>query len=299
MIVPPPREPVRVSSFVRRDARLDAGLRDVADASGLGDAVALALGKLDEGSGTVTFGSYRGSVALYPASVVKLFYLACLEDHIARGELRATDELRRAEQDMIRQSTNDATALVLDTLTGTTGGPELASAALKAWMTKRAAVDRWLDARGFDGVIARQKPWNEGPYGREKQGYGPKNEWRNAATAESCLALMAGIALGKWHPPESRTRMLDLLNRRRQPTAGEEPDYQATTFLAARLPKSWGVWSKAGWTSEVRHDVALVRPPSGPRWVVVVMTKGHSGDETLVGRLGRSALQRLAPDLFL
>ncbi len=294
----PAGPPVAVSSFVRRDAALDAPLAAVAAESGFPGDVALAAGRLDERTGTVTLGAYRGGERLYPASVVKLFYLACLEDAFARGTLKPTPELRRAEEDMIRRSTNDATALVLDTLTGTTGGPELPPRALRAWMARRGAVDAWLAARGFTGVIARQKPWNEGPYGRERQGYGPKREWTNAATAEACLATMAGIALGVWHAPEARTRMLGLLDRRRTLAAGEEPDEQATGFLAGALPKSWRVWSKAGWTSAVRHDVALLKTPAGAQWVLVVMTKGHSGDETLVGRLGLAAMRRLAPEAF-
>lgn len=171
--------PMLVSTFAFRDPALDAPLKEIADTTGFPDDIALAVGRLDPVKRRVTYGSFRGGQSFYAASVVKLFYMAALEDAFARGSLKLTPELDRAETDMIRESTNDASALVLDTLTDTTGGPELSPKALRTWMRKRKRVDEWLKSRGFTGVVARQKPWNEGPYGRERQGYGPNFELRN------------------------------------------------------------------------------------------------------------------------
>ena len=243
----------------------------------------------------MVFGSFRGGESFYPASVVKLFYLAALEDALARKTLRLTPELGRAETDMIRESTNDATGLVLETLTDTTGGPELPAKELKAWMRKRNRVNEWLTARGFTGVNANQKTWNEGPYGREKQGYGPKMELRNAMTAESGLQMMAAIDLGIWHAKPQRTRMMDLLDRRANQTGAGANDYQTKGFVGGDLPAAWPLYSKAGWTSATRHDVLITETPGGQRLVLCVLTKGHSADEALVGRLGLAAIRRLAP----
>lgn len=65
---------------------------------------------------------YRADEPIYPASVVKLFYLAAAQHQLESGQMPDTPELRRALRDMIVDSSNDATALVLDMLTGTTGG---------------------------------------------------------------------------------------------------------------------------------------------------------------------------------
>src|SRR4030095_5364834 len=82
-------------------------------------------------------GSHRGKEQIYPASVVKLFYLAAAHHQIATGELKSTAELERALHDMIVESSNDATHYVVDALTGTTDGPELDEPALAEWMQKR------------------------------------------------------------------------------------------------------------------------------------------------------------------
>ena len=284
--------PILVSSFARHDPALDTPLREIAEATGFAGDVAIAAGKIDSTARTVTYGQYRGEQSFYPASVVKLFYLAKLEDDIAVRKLRLTPELERAETDMIRESVNDATGLVLETITDTTGGPELPPKALAEWMRRRERVNDWLGARGFTGVNARQKTWNEGPYGRERQGYGPTMALRNAMTAVSGLGMIAGIDLGLWHGATGRERMMSLLNRRDPKATGN----QVTGFVGEVLPQEWPLWSKAGWTSAVRHDVLVTVTPGGERLVLAILTQGHAGDERLVGRLGKAIIQRIAPE---
>ncbi|RYG40951.1 hypothetical protein EON79_21685 [bacterium] len=284
--------PVRVQAFARHDPALDAPLREIAEASGFPDDLAFAAGRIDPKTRTVTYGAFQGEAGFYPASVVKLFYMAKLEDEIAKGKIRLTPELDRAETDMIRESVNDATGLVLETITDTAGGPELAPKALEAWMRKRARVNDWLTTRGFTGVNARQKTWNEGPYGRERQGYGPGMELRNVMTAVSGLQMMTAIDLGLWHPAAQCERMLGLLNRRDPKATGN----QVAGFVGEVLPKEWPLWSKAGWTSAVRHDLLVTVTPKGDRLVLAILTKGHAGDERLVGTLGKAILKSLAPD---
>src|SRR5262245_3522963 len=69
--------------------------------------------------------NYRGSEQIYPASVIKLFYLVAAHRWMEDGKLKDTDELRRAMRDMIVDSLNEATGYIVDSLTGTTSGPEL------------------------------------------------------------------------------------------------------------------------------------------------------------------------------
>ena len=87
-------------------------------------------------------GSHRGGEQIYPASVIKLFYLAAAHRWMEEAKLTDTPELRRAMSDMIVHSYNEATHYVLDVLTGTTSGPELPEAEIKEWFDKRNAVNR-------------------------------------------------------------------------------------------------------------------------------------------------------------
>ncbi len=94
-------------------------------------------------------GSFRGDVAIYPASVVKIFYLAAAHRWMEDGKLKDSEELRRALRDMIVDSSNDATHYVLDSITGTTGGAELPEAEMKIWGEKRNAVNRYFIFAGI------------------------------------------------------------------------------------------------------------------------------------------------------
>ena len=126
----------------------------------------------DRATGTVRWGGFNETKTHYPASAIKLFWLAYARHRIAEGKLTQTPELDRAMHDMIVDSVNDATALVVDATTETTGGPELPPRELDRWIARRQAANRWYDSLGYTGVNASQKTWNEGPYGRERQGYG-------------------------------------------------------------------------------------------------------------------------------
>src|SRR5438552_2355373 len=52
---------------------------------------------------------YRGSEQIYPASVIKLFYLVAAHRWMEDGKLKDTEEFRRALRDMIVDSLNEAT----------------------------------------------------------------------------------------------------------------------------------------------------------------------------------------------
>ncbi|MEO8378844.1 MAG: serine hydrolase, partial [Acidobacteriota bacterium] len=61
------------------------------------------------------------------------------------------------------------------------------------------------------------------------------------------------------------------------------------------LPAGSRLWSKAGWTSEVRHDVAYVELPNGRKLILVIFTRGTADDVTLIPAITRSVLAELGP----
>ena len=71
-------------------------------------------------SSALPSGSFRGDVPYYPASVVKMFFLAYYESEKEKGRVKDTPELVRAVKDMIAVSSNDAAGFVVDSITGTT-----------------------------------------------------------------------------------------------------------------------------------------------------------------------------------
>src|SRR5207244_7487957 len=53
--------------------------------------------------------SFRGNERVYPASVVKLFYLGAVHRWLEDKKIQETDELKRAVRDMIVDSSHDET----------------------------------------------------------------------------------------------------------------------------------------------------------------------------------------------
>jgi hypothetical protein len=238
--------------------------------------------------------SYRGGVPIYPASVVKLFYLAAAHRWLEDGKLADTAELRRALRDMIVDSSNDATAYVVDLLTGTTSGPELPDADLQIWFDRRNAVNRYFAALGYTDINANKKPWGDGPYGRETQARERFEPKRNMLTTDATARLLADLATGRC-VSAPRSREMLLLLTRDPATTSTDPLLQAR-FSGPSLPPGAKLWSKAGWTSETRHDATYVELPGGARYVLVVFTVGHATQHELIRDIARTIAEQMAAE---
>ena len=227
---------------------------------------------------------YRGAEPIYPASVVKLFYLAAAHRWMEDGKLADTPELRRAMRDMIVESYNEATHYVLDALTGTTSGPELPPAEMIDWVERRNAVNRYYVGLGYAHINVNQKPWCEGPYGRDRLFVGEKYDNRNALTTDAVSRLLMDIAQGKSVTAQRSQEMMKLLERDYTAPA-TDPEDQAHGFSALALKPGAKLWSKAGWTSSTRHDAAYVEWPDGRRAVLVVFTTNHANERMIIPSL--------------
>lgn len=234
---------------------------------------------------------YRGSERIYPASVVKTFYLAAVHRWLEDGKLADTGELQRAMRDMIVDSYNEPTGYVVDLLTGTTSGPELAPAEFAAWLEKRNAVNRYFTSLGYEHINLNRKTWCEGPYGREKQlaNQAPPDH-RNWLTTEATARLFTELVTGRVVSPPRSCQMLELHARR---PFDPEADVQSREYTGAALPPGAKLWSKAGWTSEVRHDAAYVELPGGERFILVTFTVGHSKDKEIIPAMARMVIEGL------
>lgn len=232
--------------------------------------------------------SYRGVERIYPASIVKLFYLVAVHEWLNQGMIQPSEELDRAVRDMIVDSSNDATSLVLDVLTGTTSGPELPSAPFETWKQQRNIVNRYFQSLNWvelESINVNQKTWCDGPYGREQAFVGKLRENRNMlttiATARLLHSLIGGVAVS----PERSQAMMALMRRSLAPQdLAADPENQVTGFLGGGVPQSSQVWSKAGLTSQVRHDAAYIELPNVRPYLLVVFTEGklHSQNEAIL-----------------
>jgi beta-lactamase class A len=235
--------------------------------------------------------SYRGQEVIYPASVIKLFYLVAAHQWIEDGKLADTAELRRAMRDMIVESFNEATHYLVDLLTGTTSGPELPPDELKTWFEQRNAVNRYFTSLGYTGINANKKPWCEGPYGRETQAIKAFDPKRNALTTDATARLLVEIVTGQAVSAARCREMLELMKR--DPSAEtKDPDDQAK-FTGPALPAGARLWSKAGWTSETRHDATYVELPDGHKFVLVTFTVDHANERGIIQTIAREVIRGL------
>jgi beta-lactamase class A len=232
--------------------------------------------------------SFRGNERVYPASVVKLFYLVAVHRWLEDGKIKETDELKRAVRDMIVDSSNEATQYVVDVLTQTTGGYELPPAEMKKWQEKRNSVNRYYNSLGYTNINVNQKTFCEDAYGRERISRGPNGENRNKLTTEATARLLSEIVTGRAVTPQRSARMMELLKRNFTGTSSDADD-QGHGFSGIALQGVEGarLWSKAGWTSTTRHDAAYIELPDGSKFVLVTFTTDHANEREIIPTIAR------------
>ena len=240
--------------------------------------------------------SFRGNERVYPASVVKLFYLGAVHRWLEDKKIQETDELKRAVRDMIVDSSNEATQYVLDVLTQTTGGFELPAKKMEQWQYQRNAVNRYYSSMGYANINVNQKTFCEDAYGREKVSRGPKGENRNKLTTDATARLLSEIAMGRAVNQTRSTQMMELLKRDFGGDSKDRDD-QGHGFTGIALQGMAGakLWSKAGWTSTTRHDAAYIELPNGARFVLVIFTTDHAAEREIIPTVARVVIDGLGP----
>ncbi len=238
--------------------------------------------------------SFHGDERIYPASVVKLFYLVAVHRWLEDKKIEQTPELTRAVRDMIVDSSNEATQYVVDVLTHTTGGYELPPKEMEEWQYQRNAVNRYFSSLGYTNINVNQKTFCEDAYGRERVSRGPNGENRNKLTPDATARLRMEIATGKAANAMRPAAMMELL-KRDYTGQSSDPDDQGHGFTGIALQGRPGfrLWSKAGWTSTTRHDVAYIETPDGAEFVLATFTTNHANEREIIPTVARVIIDGL------
>jgi beta-lactamase class A len=238
--------------------------------------------------------SFHGNERIYPASVVKLFYLVAAHRWLEDKKIEQTPELTRAVRDMIVDSSNEATQYVVDVLTHTTAGYELPPKEMEEWQYKRNAVNRYFSSLGYTNINVNQKTFCEDAYGRERVSRGPNGENRNKLTTDATARLMMEIVTGKAANAARTAAMMELL-KRDYASQSSDPDNQGLGFtgIALKGREGFRLWSKAGWTSTTRHDVAYVEMPDGGKFVLATFTTGHANEREIIPTVAHVVIEGL------
>ena len=107
-------------------------------------------------------------------------------------------------------------------------------------------------------------------------------ENRNMLTTDAVARLMHSIVGGAAVSGDRSSQMMALLNRDLNlagvtPNPGEEN--QVNGFLGSGLPSGSQIWSKAGWTSQVRHDAAYIEFVDRQPYLLIVFTEGTANSQ--------------------
>jgi len=240
-------------------------------------------------------GGFRADESSYPCSVVKICFLSYYEARKESGKLTDNPELVRAVKDMITVSSNDATGFVVDSITGTTSGPEIADAAEWAkWKARRDVVNDWYRARGYTNLNANQKTFCEDAYGRE-QAFRDGGKNRNRMSAAEAARIFKEIAQGEVAGPALTEEMLGLLSRDvAAEKAFDDMELEDARLAGRGLPKGSRLWAKSGDAYDYHHLVGRIVLPDGSEFVLAVFTKGVKDVPGIIPRVYEKVAAHLA-----
>ena len=115
-------------------------------------------------------------------------------------------------------------------------------------------------------------------------------------TTNATARLMTEIALRQAVNPTQSEKILELMKRNWEADS-KDKDNQATGFTGIALKnlnlKGTKLWSKAGWTSTTRHDVAYLETPGGLKLVICVFTTNFANEKYILPQIAEVILREL------
>jgi len=270
------------------DARLDAGGPVLEP-----EQVHVAVIDIDSPGGARA-AEYYGLVPVYPASVIKMFYMGFVYDLAARGEMALNAEVNGKLYQMIHSSSNAATAWIVDAWSGVRHDRAMSADDYTHFAEQRNACNRWLATIGLGEVVnANQKTWvtpippGEEQFLRDGALEGPYTN-RNSMTAMGAARFLQLIAESRLVDAASSAAMRELMAR----------DVRSQPYLARRIaggaPAGAVVFGKTGTTSRTFHDAAVVTLANGRRYAIAVLITGRGSKGSVIRDVTAGVLDAFA-----
>ncbi|HRD41614.1 MAG TPA: hypothetical protein PLI52_02470 [Prochlorococcaceae cyanobacterium AMR_MDS_5431] len=147
--------------------------------------------------------------------LVNLFYAVAVEVWLQRQWLEEDIEIYRALSEIGSTMSNDATSMIIDLLTGTSGGLKIHNHNKKDWYEQRQLLNNWLrelDWPELAGSNICQKVWSEGTFGTERQFCGTHYQNRNRLSTGAMARFLHMIITSDLYSPLICQRIRSLFN---------------------------------------------------------------------------------------
>lgn len=260
----------------------------------------LSITLIDIKSGEVA--GYKQEQLRYPASVVKLFWMAAIYDQIEKGILSNEQSVYSDLYKMIQYSNNESASRILDIITDTKSGGKLQGENYQNWLKKRNGINQIFQAAGYEGININQKVYPVPylnlylPKGRDLQMRGnPKKPLRNQMTTAHAARLLYEIFTNKSVSPEASQKMAKLLTRDLSQEDRSTPEEEL--LFGKYLPDDVYLASKAGWTSTDQHEAAYVSTRDGETAYILVVfgsDRAYARNKDILSQMSRLVFNRMS-----
>ncbi len=252
-----------------------------------------------------TFAGYQNQTLRFPASVAKLFWMAAFYSAMEKGLITERESAFKNDlEQMIRISNNDAASRIVDQITATESGGQLAGEQLQTWLKKRNQINTFFQSAGYNNISITTKNYpiyylrQEEPIGRDLQLRGdPSQPIRNQVTTDQAARLMYEIYTRQAVSSIASRKMAYLLTRDLDPKVWKnDPNNSIQGFIGESLPTNIYFGSKVGYTSRSRTEAAFVRTLDDRAIYILVVfadNPAYAQDETAFPAISRYVFDRL------
>ncbi|MBD2456685.1 serine hydrolase [Nostoc sp. FACHB-87] len=248
------------------------------------------------------YAGYSDQEPRFPASVVKLFWMAYLYGQYESGFIAPGTIPYKQLQKMIQDSDNESASLIVDTVTRTKSGDNLTGYELQEWIQNRLVMNLFFQQAGYNNINISQKVFPtkqfQEPVGRDLQiRISPSHPIRDYVTTFDVARLLLEIEHKVSISKKYSIEMKKLLKRDLRPEAWKNKDFNAIEgFLGEGLPQDADFASKMGWNFNTRNDAAIIGSPDGKyKYILVIFGDDPSfyKDRKLLPKLSRMVYEKM------
>lgn len=204
----------------------------------------------------------------YPASLIKLFAAFLAQEKLREVKLDefSQNDIKVAIRNSLEESDNDALSLVYDFISESFSGL-YDKKTFPKFSHSRKAITKYFQEKDYSDELAlHNKCYSFAPYGKDLKLF--LNEGSNKIILSDVEKVMLSII----------NQESELLESMERTGSCEQSEF---IYKGLNEEKLDFFYSKAAWTTSVRHDAAYFSY-KGQKYLMIILTKGLSEDKDLI-----------------